>query len=280
MNEKLKPAAAGKPRKRKAVMRVQGRRIAATLGVILCVLAAGVGWWVWTSGTVVRTVEKARWQMIALSSRVGFKVNEILVVGRRETKQEDLLKAVRLARGAPILAFDLNAARRRVETLPWVQNVTVERMLPSTILLKVEERRPIALWQHKGKFALIDDKGEVILRKGLRRFSDLVVVVGEDAPRHASGLFQLLATAPELVPTVKAAVWVGGRRWNLRLKGGIDVRLPEDNPAAAWVRLAEYEKVHRVLERDVQVLDLRIPDRLIVRKTPRPGTKSGKGRET
>ena len=89
-----------------------------------------------------------------------------------------------------------------------------------------------------------------------------------------------MAAAPELMPRVKAAVWVGDRRWNLRLTGGIDVRLPEEDPTAAWMRLAEYEKAHQVLQRDVQVLDLRVPDRLIVRKARRPIGKVGKGRET
>ena len=80
---------------------------------------------------------------------------------------------------------------------------------------------------------------------------------------------------------VKAAVRVGGRRWNLRLEGDIDVRLPELDTAAAWARLAEYEKTHRVLERDVQVLDLRQPDRLIVRKNRnRPKAVLGKRQQT
>jgi len=84
-----------------------------------------------------------------------------------------------------------------------------------------------------------------------------------------------------LMRRVKAAVRVGGRRWNLRLEGDIDVRLPEDNAAAAWTRLAEYEKTHQVLERDVRILDLRLPDRLIVRKPPRPARPAnGKGQET
>ena len=153
-------------------------------------------------------------------------------------------------------------------------------MLPDTILINVEERRPVAIWQHDGNFALIDDNGEVILRKGLDRFADLIVVVGDDAPRHATRLLETLGMAPELVPWVRAAVWVGGRRWNLRLKGDIDVRLPEIDPAGAWKRLAEYEKAHGVLERDVQVLDLRLPDRLIVRKNPNGDGKPRKGQET
>ena len=130
-------------------------------------------------------------------------------------------------------------------------------------------------------FALIDTDGEVIMRKGLDRFSDLLVVIGSDAPKHAAKLIEVLATEPQLMDRVEAAIRVGGRRWNLRLKGDIDVRLPEENAANAWTRLAEYEKTHRVLERDVQVLDLRLPDRLIVRKVPKPlRKKNGKRQET
>ncbi|MEK9751659.1 MAG: FtsQ-type POTRA domain-containing protein [Rhodospirillaceae bacterium] len=254
--------------------------MAAGLIVVLVAIGAGGTWWAWRSGAVANSAEKLRWKAIAASSHLGFKVDEILVVGRSETKQEELLDAVRLARGAPILAFDLGAARTRVEALPWIRRATVERMLPDTILINVEERRPVAIWQHNGRYSLIDDNGEVILRRGLERFSDLIVVVGEDAPRHATRLLETLGMAPELVPWVRAAVWVGGRRWNLRLKGDIDVRLPEINPAGAWKRLAEYEKTHGVLERDVQVLDLRLPDRLIVRKNPNAEGKPRKGQET
>jgi cell division protein FtsQ len=259
----------GLPRRR-VVPFWRRRHFRTSLMVLLIGLALGGGWLTWQSGWVPSALEKARWAVIAASSKMGFKVKEILVIGRNETKQKDLLAAVRLARGAPIFAFDLAAAQKRVEALPWVKRATVERMLPDTVLLNVEERQPLVLWQNKGAFALIDTDGEVILRSGLERFSDLLVVVGADAPKHAAKLLQALATEPELMRLVKAAVRVGGRRWNLRLEGDIDVRLPEENAAAAWTRLAEYEKTHQVLERDVRILDLRMPDRLIVRRPPRP----------
>jgi cell division protein FtsQ len=280
MSKSPKAASSARPRQRRLAVRVSPRRVALAMMALLVLLAGGGGWWAWKTGAVTKAAEKARWKAIAASSHLGFKVDEILVVGRSETRQEELLDAVRLARGAPILAFDLDAARQRVEALPWIRRATVERMLPDTILINVEERRPVAIWQHDGNFALIDDNGEVILRKGLDRFADLIVVVGDDAPRHATRLLETLGMAPELVPWVRAAVWVGGRRWNLRLKGDIDVRLPEIDPAGAWKRLAEYEKAHGVLERDVQVLDLRLPDRLIVRKNPNGDGKPRKGQET
>jgi cell division protein FtsQ len=154
-------------------------------------------------------------------------------------------------------------------------------VLPDTILLSIEERKPLAIWQHRGKFALIDEQGEVILRQDLGKYNDLLIVVGKNAPVQTAQLLTTLRTQPALRRMVRAAVWVGDRRWNLRLTGDIDVRLPEGDPIAAWKRLAEYEKAHKVLERDIQILDLRIPDRLIVRKPMQKKTEKIKtGRET
>ncbi len=274
------PAKRGQPRRRVVPLWRSRWAAAAALAVMLGSGAAG-GWWLWQSGWVARSAEQFKWNLIALSGELGFKVEEILVVGRNQTTQDALLKAVRLARGAPILAYDLDAAKRRVESLPWVYSASVERMLPATVLLRVVERTPLALWQNKGRFALIDRDGVVILDSGIERFSDLLVVVGEGAPAHAGDLLEILETQPRLMNQVKAAVWVGGRRWNVRLDNGIDVRLPEKNPASAWARLAEYDRTHRVLERDVKILDLRLPDRLIVRMPERPDKfEAGPGRDT
>ena len=275
-----KTSKSGKPRRR-VVPFWRSRRLRIVLMVLLVSLAGGESWWLWKSGWVQQTVERTKWTLIAASTELGFRVEEILVVGRRETTRKELLGAVRLVRGAPILAFDLEVAKKRLEALPWIKTASVGRMLPDTVMLNVVERRPLALWQHKGVFALIDTDGEVIMKENLDRFSDLLVVVGPDAPLHAAKLLQVLATEPQLMDWVEAAIRVGGRRWNLRLKNDIDVRLPEENTAKAWSRLAEYEKNHRVLERDVQILDLRLPDRLIVRKVPKPPRKkSGKRQET
>ena len=243
------------------------RAVAVTLFLSM---ATGGGWWLWSGGLLSRVVEQAKWTLIAASAEVGLRVEEILVVGRHETPRRALLNAVRLARGAPIMAFDPETAKRRIEALPWVRLATVKRMLPDTVLLGVVEREALALWQHKGRFALIDHEGTVIKDPGLERFSGLLVVVGKDAPAHAAALLGMLATQPTLLAQVKTAVRVGGRRWNLRLESGIDVRLPEENPASAWARLAEYERTNQVLARDVEMLDLRLPDRLIVRRSPKP----------
>jgi len=248
------------------VWRGFGSLIALTVVLIVGMAIAGV--WSWNNGMVKRTIDQTKWNLIAFSGTLGFTAEDVLVVGRSQTAKDVLLKAVRLARGAPILAYDLNKARQRVELLPWVSSATVERMLPNTILLSVIERHPLAIWQRKGRFELIDRTGKIILGQNIEKFSDLLVVVGEDAPENASALLGILETQPQLMNLATSAVRVGGRRWNIRLKGEIDIRLPAERARAAWSRLAEYESRHGILNSDVRMLDLRLPDRVIVQKNP------------
>lgn len=270
----------GKPRRRAAPV---WRRWWVRISMVSLVLAlvAGAGWWTVRSGSLNRLVDIAKREMVAASVHVGLRIDEVLVMGRKETDRDELLSALGTTRGAPILAFDVDSAKERVAKLPWVRRVSVERILPDTVLLTVEERAPLALWQNGGTFALIDYEGHVILREDLEPYRNLVIVVGEDAPIHTASLLETLASQPVLMDLVQAAVRVGGRRWNLRLRGGIDVRLPEDNAITAWRRLAQYQRSHGVLERDVRVIDLRLSDRLIVRKSPViEAVKPEQGQET
>jgi cell division protein FtsQ len=253
--------------RRRVVPLWRQRGALAFMALVMLAATSGGTVWAWKQGMIARAADQARWNLIAFSGKLGFTVEDVLVVGRSQTTRDDLLKAVRLARGAPILAYDLEQARARIEVLPWIDSASVERMLPDTILLSIIERQPLALWQSKGRFSLIDHAGQVILNQSLEKFADLLVVVGKDAPENAAALLDVLQTQPQLMDLARSAVRVGERRWNIRLKGDIDVRLPAEKVAAAWSRLAEYESRHGILSRDVKVLDLRLPDRLIVRKT-------------
>ncbi len=164
-----------------------------------------------------------------------------------------------------------------------MRGATVERRLPSAIHVRLIERRPLALWQHQGRISVVDQGGEVIPGAQPKAFTRLPLVVGKDAPDHAAELLAMLDSEPELRTRVSTAVRVGGRRWNLSLDGGIDVRLPERDPAAAWAELARIQREHDVFGRDVVIIDLRMPDRLIVRTAPDAapvGERRGAGEDT
>ncbi len=224
--------------------------------------------WLWLDGWYGRQIAAMSNGLYAASARAGLSVEDVLVEGRNRTEREVLLATLGLTRGAPILTFDPHAAKARLEALPWVREATVERRLPDTVFLRLNEREPMALWQYEGQFAVIDRSGQVIPGAQATAFTKLPLLVGEDASRNAVALLAILDTEPELRAQVTAAVRVQGRRWNVRLDNGIDVRLPETDTAAAWAQLARLQRSDAVLQRDVVTIDLRLPDRLVVRTAP------------
>lgn len=238
-------------------------------GGLAAVAVGSASWgiyWSFSSGFLERTAQRIENAAIETTIGAGLAVDEVLVEGRTETTKAQLLRAVGIRRGDSILVLDTHAIRARLIDLGWVADATVERRLPGTVYLRLWERSAMAIWQREGKFVLVDRSGTVIGSDGLNRFAHLKIIVGKDAPRHAPALLDMLATAPPLMKRVRAAVWVGGRRWNLRLAGGIDIRLPEENAQTAWTRLATLERDRKLLSQDIIAIDLRIHDRLVVRR--------------
>lgn len=259
-------------------------RIAAFGAVTLVVLGGGVVLW--------RAVEPGRamtaWQenLLDRTAAWGLAVEDITVVGRRHASGPALLDATGLSRGAPILGVDLDEVRARIEAMPWIERATVQRRLPHHIHVVVTEREPFALWQRQGRFALIDRSGRVIVENDVAPFANLPLVVGAGAAPVAAALLDELVRFPEVMLRVTAAVRVGERRWNLRLASGADVLLPEGAETAAIERLAALHRDAGLLDRGLVAIDMRLPDRLVLRPVaapeppPAPGNRTATRRPT
>jgi cell division protein FtsQ len=204
--------------------------------------------------------------LLAATGALGLAVDNIEVEGRTTTDTATILAALGAHAGTPILAINPAHAKEQLEALPWVRSAAIQRRLPSTIYVRLVERTPLAVWQHDTKQELIDRDGTVIPVGDLSRFAALPTIVGGDQARHgAADLIDLLSSEPDLAARVTAAILVGDRRWNLRIDNVIEVMLPEDDAAGAWSRLARLERTNRLLQRDVQTVDMRLPDRLVMR---------------
>lgn len=235
------------------------------VGVIAVITGGLVLWHSGAPQRLARATSNAIW---ATTSDMGFSVSDISVVGRDRTSPEDILTALDAKTGTPILSVNLADAKARLEAIPSIRTAVVERRLPHALRITLIERRPVALWQHDGAFMLVDKEGRQIPGP-IDGYEHLPLVVGDGAPIASTELFALLAHEPAIASRVKAAVRVGSRRWNLRLDDavkGLEARLPEDDEAAAALHhLAELEKDHGLTDRHITMVDLRLPDRLVVR---------------
>jgi cell division protein FtsQ len=243
-----------------------------TMRAGLVVAAAGLSvvgnWYLAETGWMQARANDLRNWAIEITGDAGLRVTDVVVSGRNRADSKEILAALDLERGSPILGVDIDEARARIESMGWVQSAEIARRLPDVIYVRVTEREPLALWQHNNRIVLIDLDGHTIQHSDLESFASFPLVVGEGAPVVAGELIDLLRAYPSVAQATEAAIRVSDRRWNLRLHSGIDVRLPEEKLAVALDRLEEYQREHDLFDRDVVAVDLRVPDRLIVRVSP------------
>ncbi|GBR14355.1 cell division protein FtsQ [Gluconobacter frateurii NRIC 0228] len=202
-------------------------------------------------------------------------IRHVVINGRGMTSEESIYEALGTSLGRPIFGFSVEAARKRIDELPFVDHATVERRMPDTVIINLTERTPVAVWQTHGHFTLINRAGEEVPDQGLtgknaQAFLQLPLVVGDGANMAASSVIDALAKQPDVKSRVTALVRVGNRRWNVTLKDGTTVLLPEGEEAAAFARLARYQGTMQLLDRPVVSIDMRLPDRMVIHQTPAP----------
>ncbi len=211
------------------------------------------------------SIASVREHIGVLTADAGMRVRDIVIEGRANTPEPFLHAALGVSIGDPIVGFSLEQARMRIEKLTWIAHATVERRLPSTIVVALWERRPFAIWQNQGKYVLIDREGKQVTDEEIAKFRELPLIVGPGAPEGARVLLDALTDRPAIQTRVVAAMRISERRWDLRMKNGTDILLPEGHEIEALDRLLVLQRETALLDRPLQAIDMRLGDRLVLR---------------
>ncbi|MBX3455778.1 cell division protein FtsQ/DivIB [Ferrovibrio sp.] len=276
------PPARRKPRS------VLWRRMRLGVAFVALLSAGGAVGYLWLKTDWLQRARAEAQALIGMAGAlVDMRVGEIALSGRQHTPVEALQAAIEVERGDPILSIDLDALRKRVEALGWVKYATVWRQLPDTLFIEIEEREPFARWQIDHQVRLIDRSGRVLDDDDRADFASLLRLVGPGASDKAAALISMLETDPVLGKRVVNAIRVRERRWDIEFDNGVIVKLPENNPETAWARLLDLERRFGLLRRDLESIDLRLDDRLIVKLAPEaeppaagPGAKKPAAKRT
>jgi cell division protein FtsQ len=239
----------------------RGAGTAATAAVIAASLAYGV-----VKGDHVATLVAAmRDARDAAANAAGFRIVSIALAGNHHISREEVLAAAGITGSTSLLFLDVEQTRERLKTNPWIADATVLKLYPGELQIGIREHEAFALWQKDGRVSVIADDGTVLEPYVAPRLIRLPLVVGAGAETRAKEFLALLDRYPAMRDFVRASVLVGERRWNLRLKNGIDVRLPESGVATALERLVALDREKNLITRDILAIDLRLPDRVTVR---------------
>lgn len=194
---------------------------------------------------------------------MGFVVERVDVMGEGRLREADVRTALGVTEGDFLFDMNIQEAQSRVEDLNWVDRAIVRRLWPDRVVVQIIERRPYALWQHDGNLKLVDVEGNVIADGDPIQFSALPLIVGEGAPENMTAIQTTLRQFPIVNEHVDALIRLPSGRWDVRLKEGqIRVKLPKENVSKALSKLMWLNSQTQILDRDVSVIDMRLPDRI------------------
>ena len=211
---------------------------------------------------VVAFLEDARDQA---ANAVGFNITDLTVTGQNQLTKEEVLAAARVTGRSSLLFLDADATRERLKANSWIADATVRKLLPGQLQIEIKEREPFAMWQKDRRLSVIADDGTVLEGFVAPQLLTLPLVVGRGAETRAKDFIALLDRFPAIRDQVRASILVGERRWNLRLKSGLDIRLPETEVAGALEQLVMLDREAKLLTRDIVIIDMRLADRVTVR---------------
>jgi len=124
---------------------------------------------------------------VVLHARV-LSVDHIVVRGNARLSTGEVQTLLDGLQGENIFQVDFEAYRRRLLDSPWVADVTLWRVLPATIEVRVVERSPTAIARLGHQLYLVDETGVVIDEYGAEyRDIDLPIVDGLMSSPSADG---------------------------------------------------------------------------------------------
>jgi cell division protein FtsQ len=245
-----------------ALERYLPHRAGVSLTVLMLLGSAGFG--IVKGGHVDELTQALSDTRNALANSAGFRITTVAINGRKQLSQDEVLAIGGVNGRSSLLFLDAATVRDKLKANPWIADATILKLYPGRLQINITERSAFALWQEDGRLSVIADDGAVLEPYVSRRFVTLPLVVGKGADIRAKDFLALLDRYPQVRAVTKAAIFVGERRWNLRLKDGLDVRLPESDVGNALAALSKLDKEEKLFSRDIVAIDMRLPDRLTV----------------
>ena len=202
-----------------------------------------------------------------VASNAGYKVTQVNVRGTQRMNEMTVYERAFGQRDLAMTRVDMDGLRDDLMRLPWVRDARVSRQLPDALVIDIIERTPHAVLRKPDRLVLIDPSGVELEPITAKAAEDYLLIEGPGAQDRVGDLTALLDAAPALQSRVKAAEWVGNRRWNLTF--GTDQRLAlpegEERAAAALISFAQADGVHRLIGGQAASFDMRNPPRMYMR---------------
>ncbi len=248
------------------VLRFLSRRGVGSL-LALSLLCASLAYGVMRGGQYDDFVATYGTPRDAAARALGLGLEQVTITGTHGMSEAAVLNAANLSDRNSLLFLDIADVRERLKAVSLVKDVRVRKLYPDQLLIEFVEREPFAVWQREGQLVLVSKDGYPIQELTDTPTEDMPFVVGPGANERVAEYLRIVDAAGDMRSRIRAGILVGERRWTLKMTTGLDVKLPENDPEVAIAQFAAMARDHRLLDKDLVSVDLRVPGRIFARLT-------------
>lgn len=202
--------------------------------------------------------------------KLGFKVDFLDIITTKKFSLEEQNKnlAETIKKNLGITEndniFKISAAdiRENIMKISEVKTATVKKILPNTLVVELQEKIPIGIWQKNAKLFLIDNDGSII-RQVHSMTSKMPIITGKDANIHAKTILKIIDKIPAIKNNLDSMTFIKKRRWNIVVRG-IQIKLPESNLEKNIKIIDKIMKHPSINQNTIKFIDLRTERNIII----------------
>lgn len=180
---------------------------------------------------------------------------------KKDVDLESIGIAVGIRHGTALRSLDLHQINNRVMSVPGIKNASTRRLPNGNLIIKTQQHNAVAMWTDGAFYYPLTDDGTII-NTPFETPNENTIVFSGDRPDNLTEIISAVSVISEYIDYM---TMIESRRWNIHTKNGTVIYLPEDNPTVAINKINNLNRIHKILSRDIEIIDMRDNSRILIK---------------
>ena len=211
--------------------------------------------------TFLSTYSPKNFQILPEKDKTFFKIRSIEIINNNIIKEKEIYDKLEKIYEKNILFLKKSDLEKPLESFEFLDKIEVKKEYPDKIVIKIYERKAIAILYKKNSKFLIDNTSKLITFNDIYT-NDLPGVFGEKAENNFMDFFNKLKNNNFPSKRIKNFYYFQIGRWDLQLYNDQIIKFPIEKTIEAIKQ--SIKLINRSDFKNYNIIDLRLNDKIVV----------------
>jgi len=199
------------------------------------------------------------------SNKYHYNLKKIEVTGLTNLNKDEILVYFNKFKNNSIFLVPVKEISNEIKKNKWIKEVNIRNDYKNTLKVNVKEEMPIGIYENNNQQILFSNNLSILEILGKNHdYKNLIIFFGENSIINSKYLTSKIDK--DIQQMIESVKFIENRRWNIKLKNNIIIKLPEVKLDEA---MKNYKKIYSNLSnkdlKDIEIIDLRIPNQAIIK---------------